>query len=616
MSYKFSMGPTTLSGTLTQVSGTVGLETDGQLSASVKVDTGELNLVSIGSNWTNAGRTVANLGTVSAATSISSTAFVGPIDGIVGGNTPAAGSFTDIVGSSADINGVADIDDTLTLSKASGNGLVVTADADINGAADIAGALTLSKASGNGLVVTADCDLNGAVDIAGALVANGAVTLGDAAGDDITFNGSLLGDLIPKVDSSIDLGTSLLQFAEAHIDTGHIDSVKAATLSGSGNMDVDGTAQFNSAVTVKSTVAFNADAVNIDGGNIDGTIIGASSVAAGSFAAIVGTSADINGVADIDDTLTLSKGSGNGLVVTANADINGSVDIAGDLVLSAGGDGALQFSVASSVKVLDDDSAALVFEEANNAYLSIITKNSKEKVQISQKLALSGAVGGPQTLEFDGLNAIKLAGGNMGLESTGGFEFLANGGSGTSAFISAISGSGALTIDGASQFNNAITVKAAQNIDLGLSADTAFAVAEDMLYFRDATDSKLKTMALASFLTDIAGAGISVVSNQLVADGAAAPNSIGDADATLSEGFNYGSATLTANRTWTLPASPSAGDVVRVKAPASLGGRALLVKPGTGDQIDDQGANVAVEIFSDHGAISLVAISDAAWKIF
>ena len=44
--------------------------------------------------WTAAGVTCANLGTVSAATSITSTAFVGPIDGIVGGNTPAAGTFT------------------------------------------------------------------------------------------------------------------------------------------------------------------------------------------------------------------------------------------------------------------------------------------------------------------------------------------------------------------------------------------------------------------------------------------------------------------------------------------------------------------------------------------
>jgi len=52
--------------------------------------------LTFGRNTTFASTTIANLGTVSAATSITSTAFVGPIDGIVGGNTPAAGSFTTI----------------------------------------------------------------------------------------------------------------------------------------------------------------------------------------------------------------------------------------------------------------------------------------------------------------------------------------------------------------------------------------------------------------------------------------------------------------------------------------------------------------------------------------
>jgi|10_taG_2_1085330.scaffolds.fasta_scaffold21304_3 hypothetical protein len=47
-------------------------------------------------NSTFNGTIIDNLGTVSAATSITSTAFVGPIDGIVGGNTPAAGTFTSL----------------------------------------------------------------------------------------------------------------------------------------------------------------------------------------------------------------------------------------------------------------------------------------------------------------------------------------------------------------------------------------------------------------------------------------------------------------------------------------------------------------------------------------
>ena len=90
MSYKFNMGQTILSGTLTQVSGTMGLATQGILSASSDISTGVLNIVSMGQNWTNSGRTVADLGTVSAATSVTSTEFVGRI----GNSGKAAGTFT------------------------------------------------------------------------------------------------------------------------------------------------------------------------------------------------------------------------------------------------------------------------------------------------------------------------------------------------------------------------------------------------------------------------------------------------------------------------------------------------------------------------------------------
>ena len=73
------------------------------------------------------------------------------------------------INGNADVSGTANIHDTLTLSKASGNGLVVTAAIDANSTADIADTLTLSKATGNGLVVTADADINGSADVAGTL---------------------------------------------------------------------------------------------------------------------------------------------------------------------------------------------------------------------------------------------------------------------------------------------------------------------------------------------------------------------------------------------------------------------------------------------------------------
>jgi hypothetical protein len=110
---------------------------------------------------------------------------------------------------------------------------------------------------------------------------------------------------------------------------------------------------------------------------------------------------------------------------------------------------------------------------------------------------------------------------------------------------------------------------------------------------------------------DVAGSGLSLSGGVLSVDGGA-QNAIGDANGNLAVGFNYGSADLTADRTWTLPASPSAGDVVHVKAPL-VGSNKIVVAAGAGDSIDGV---ASIEIESDQGAVSLMAISDGAWKIF
>ena len=73
------------------------------------ITTNSSEQIVFGKNSTFASTTIANLGTVSAATSITSTAFVGPIDGIVGGNTPAAGTFTSISVGDGNITNVGDI---------------------------------------------------------------------------------------------------------------------------------------------------------------------------------------------------------------------------------------------------------------------------------------------------------------------------------------------------------------------------------------------------------------------------------------------------------------------------------------------------------------------------
>ena len=119
---------------------------------------------------------------------------------------------------------------------------------------------------------------------------------------------------------------------------------------------------------------------------------------------------------------------------------------------------------------------------------------------------------------------------------------------------------------------------------------------------------------MSEYATAIAGPGLTATNGQLSSDAAAAPNGIADANANLSEGFNYGSATFTADRTWTLPASPSAGDVVRVKAPNSLGGFKINIARGdAGHSID--GVAGPIELESDAGALSFVYVAADDWRI-
>ena len=101
------------------------------------------------------------------------------------------------------------------------------------------------------------------------LGATGDVDLGNATSDTITATARFDSDLVPSTDSARDLGTSALQWAEAHIDAGYIDDITA---------------------TGTSTLT----TVDINGGAIDGTTIGASSAAAGTFAALVGTSLSVS----------------------------------------------------------------------------------------------------------------------------------------------------------------------------------------------------------------------------------------------------------------------------------------------------------------------------------
>ena len=202
-------------------------------------------------NSTFSGTTIANLGTVSAATSITSTAFVGPIDGIVGGNTPAAGTFT-------------------------------------------------------------------------SLVATGDVDLGDATSDTITATGRFDSDLVPSTDSARDLGTSTLQFAEAHIDTGYIDAITNASAVGASHL----------------TGSFTGSFVG-DGSSLTGVAQDIDSLGAYGAATLHQT----------QDKFLVSDNGTEKSITFSNLQDSVFADITGDIAIAAGGAATIQ---ANSVALTTD----------------------------------------------------------------------------------------------------------------------------------------------------------------------------------------------------------------------------------------------------------------------
>jgi hypothetical protein len=151
-------------------------------------------------------------------------------------------------------------------------------------------------------------------------------------------------------------------------------------------------------------------------------------------------------------------------------------------------------------------------------------------------------------------------------------------------------------------------------LDLNELSAASVAVANDSIAIIDADDNSSKKESIADLVSAMAGAGLTATNGVLSTD-AGVSTAVGDANATLAEGMNFGSATFTATRTWTLPASPSNGDIVRVKAPGSLGGNDLIiaVDGGTSHLVDGQ-ANIRIE--SDAGAVACMYVGSDVWVIF
>ena len=155
--------------------------------------------------------------------------------------------------------------------------------------------------------------------IAGALNANGDVNLGDAVTDSITFTGRADSDLIPIADSAHDLGTSALQWAELHVDTGNIDQLGSAldanaqNITNVGTFEVDGGATFNGAVTL---------------GDAASDVITATGQLTSSVGALIADDQRLQFGSDADASIKYDEAASNKLLISGSA---GGLGIAGTI---------------------------------------------------------------------------------------------------------------------------------------------------------------------------------------------------------------------------------------------------------------------------------------------
>lgn len=152
------------------------------------------------------------------------------------------------------------------------------------------------------------------------------------------------------------------------------------------------------------------------------------------------------------------------------------------------------------------------------------------------------------------------------------------------------------------------------NLDLNELTSATVNVADDSMIFIDANGNVTRKDTLADYATAIAGAGITATDGVLSTDAAVVSAAFGDANTTLVEGFNFGNATFTADRTLTLPASPSTNDIVRVKAPANLAGFDCIIQKGATDQRIDGQESVILE--SNGGALTMQYVGGDQWLIY
>ena len=558
MAYKFQHGDAILSGALDQ-EGSIDIKNDGS---------GEFELKHDGTTILNSSKALGNLTSISGSTSISGRDLVLDVGGKVGISTD-----TDLV--------------TLTANKVSVAG-VHSASARIDG-------FGLRIDTGGVIGTAGDNDLltlnNGSLVVAGAgtfSAGNVGVSAGSVSAS-VNLNGrDLVLDVGGKVGISTD--TDLLTLTANSVAVA--GAVSASTnLAGRGLLidtaGVIGTAGDNDLLTLNngslvvagfiSGSEISGSAFRVDNGGTFGPIDDADLLTLNSAQLVVG------------GALTAStRIDGRGLRI----DTGGTIGTAGDNDLLTLANGALQISgELSSSGELD----AL----AVNAHSFAI--NNDDVIDASKNVTAAGLSGSGNllaagTVRLDGVAAAVI-------DEDNDFFYILDA---DDALVKKEAVGDVVTTlagDGIENSGNKfrLNINGLAAADVNVAADSIAIVDAD-----GSNESKKET--IADLVTAMAGAGLTAT-NGVLSTQAGAVRVVDDGN-TLAEGYNYytGSAAKSVN----LPAAPSVGDVVVVKAGNLGDGNALTISRQGSHTIDGL-TSVALE--SDYAAASFVYLVNNNWGI-
>ena len=390
--------------------------------------------------------------------------------------------------------------------------------------------------------------------------------------------------------------------------------------------------------------------VDINGGSVDGATIGAAAQSSGRFTTLSASGdLDIVGASTLHGDITLKaalSASGDFDLVGAArfkgaVNVSGALVAAGDISLNGASDTAADVS-ADSLYFRDADGtmhresfadyAAAIAGDGLAASSGVLSVSLSELTEATVNVAADSLIfidGDGNVTRRDTFvdYAAALVDSEPGFASSGGkLQFDPN----SLSAAAVASGDSLILVDAddsntpkketvddlAALFagNGLSAASAVLALDLNELTAAAVDVSADSIAIIDNDDSdSSKKESIADLVAAMAGGGLSA-SNGVLSTQAGAVAVVGDANATLAEGMNAGNTTFTADRTWTLPASPSSGDVVYVKAPANLDGNELIILRGSASHTIDGQAQIEIE--SNGGAVSLMYVGGNAWVIF